>query len=97
MGGRYIAFFLTLYAFIAVIGFFGSDLASGESLDALPVLDEDIGLFGTIGYGFELVIYFLGLQGLVLFGIPNFIAGLIALVLDGILIYFLVRLVRGGG
>lgn len=97
MEGQYVAFYLIFISLIAVAGYFGADLSSGADISSLPVLDDSPGLFGTIGYGFEFVGYLLGFQGLTIFGIPSFIALLIAFVLDGLMVYVLIRLVRGGG
>ena len=97
MASGYVAFYLSFFAIIALLGFLGSDFASGEELSALPQLDESPGLFGTIGYGFEFIGYVIGLQGLVVLGLPIFISTLLALVLDGYMLYVIVRLVRGGG
>lgn len=94
---KILVFILTFMSLIAIAGFFGQDLATGEDLEALPVLDDDVGLFGTIGYGFEFVGYILLLQGFTVLGLPASIGFYIGLVLNGALLYVLIRLVRGGG
>lgn len=97
MASGYIATYLIILALVGAMGYFGADLASGEGLDALPTLDDDPGLFDTIGYGFEFLGYMFAFQGLKVFGIPTAISALISIVLNGYLMYVLIRLVRGGG
>lgn len=97
MEGQYIAFYLIFLALIGSLGFMGSDMATVEELETLPVLDDDVGIFGTIGYGFELIGYFLGFKGFTILGFPSYVSTSINIILNGILLYVIVRLARGGG
>lgn len=94
---KILAFVLILMGLIGILGYFGSDIASGNDLDVLPTLDEDVGLFGTIGYGFEFVGYLFGFQALRIFGVPAIFSTTIAIVINALLMYIIIRLIRGGG
>lgn len=93
----YIAFFLTMLGLVAIFGFFGQDIADVEDLDALPVLEEDGGFLDTLSYIWDFVGYLFGFRGFLVFGIPVFIANVITSVMYGVLIYVILRLIRGGG
>jgi len=94
---KILAFILVFMGLIGLLGFFGQDMASGNDLDALPVLDDDIGLFGTIGYGFEFVGYLFGFRAFVVFGFPVIVSNTISLIINAMLMYVVIRLIRGGG
>jgi hypothetical protein len=93
----YLAFFLT-------IAYLGSQISataigvSGADVSVVPTLDEDnLTILSYLAFGFNLIIYFLGLQGLAVIGIPAGIAAIIGVVLDIVMLYVIVRLARGGG
>jgi hypothetical protein len=97
MGGQYIAFFLLFMGLIAIMGFMGQDFATVADLDALPTIEEDGGFLDTLSYIWDFVIYLFSFRGFLIFGIPSFIANIITSVLYGVLIYVILRLIRGGG
>ena len=92
----YVMFYLVFFSFIAFLGSQGGAGLDGE-LGGLPVLDSDPGVFSFLGYGFDLVVYFLGLQGLTVLGLSAGVSALVGIVFDGTMLYVIVRLVRGGG
>lgn len=96
MGGNYIAWFLIFMGLIAMMGFLGQDLGDVEDLNTLPVLEEG-GFLDTLSYIWDFVTFLFGFRGLVIFGIPVFIANIITGVLYGVLTYVILRLIRGGG
>lgn len=94
---KILAFILVFMGLIAILGYFGQDLASGEELTELPILEEDTGIFGTIGYGFEFVGYLFGFRAFVVLGFPTIVSNAIAIVINALLMYVVIRLIRGGG
>lgn len=96
MGGNFIAFYLILLGLIATLGFLGGDLANVEDLGVLPTIEEG-GFLDTVSYIWDYVTYLFGFKGLQIFGIPIAISRLIATVLNGLLVYVILRLIRGGG
>ena len=84
-------------ALIGSLGFMGSDMATADELKELPELDKNPSIFSAIGYGWDLIVYFLSFKGFTVLGFPSFVSTSINIVLNGILLYVVVRLARGGG
>jgi len=100
---KFLIFYVTFFLTVAFIGGIVPDVYSigvggGEGISVLPELDESkLTIVSWIEFAFNWAIYFLGLQGLVILGIPAAIALLIGVLMDTIVIYIVVRLIRGGG
>lgn len=93
----YLAFFLTIAYIGGLIPSTGLGVTGGV-VGVLPELDQgNLTIISYLIFGFEWAIYFLGLQGLTLAGIPTAYAAILGIVFDVVLVYIVVRLVRGGG
>ena len=105
-----LGFLLFYVAFFGAVAFFSSQVASagvtagfGSSIDvsAVPSMASaaatvgGINLLTYIVFVADMLVYFFGLQGATLFGVPAAWAALVALPLDAGLVYSVVRLLRG--
>ena len=98
-GLGYLIFYFSIFAGVFLLGFYGADSISltGDFPD-VPEIDQDnLTIFSSLLFVFEIVIFFFFLQGLGLFGLPVVVSTLLALGLNTGLLYVLARLVRGGG
>lgn len=94
----YIVFYVTLYSIVALLGSFGAEgLNDDDTITAFPEIEEGGGFFDALAFPFQIVGYFLTLQGLTIFSISPFIAGILSTILTVPMIYVISRLVRGGG
>lgn len=97
----FIIFFIVFFSTIALFGNLGvNNISLSKEVTAIPNLDDygqDLNILDYLSFVFNIVGYFILLQGLTLLGISSGIAAIIALGFDIGLIYVIARLVRGGG
>ena len=98
---KFIAFYFAFFLSVSLLGALVPDGTLGIS-SPIPDPPSAAGL-GAIVPGAEILflltyfVYFFGLQGLTVVGIPVAIAGAISTFFNVILVYVTVRLIRGGG
>lgn len=95
----FIITYLVIFVGIGILSNLGiSDIGVSDDINAPPTLDdEDLTILSSLLFVFEVIIYYLGLQGLTIVGIPAIYSAGIAIIMNALLIYVLARLVRGGG
>lgn len=95
----FIIIYLTLLLGVGLVGQWGYDEVSlSDDLTPPPTLDQSNLTIATfLVFVFDFVVYWLGFQGLAIFGIPAIVAGTIAFLMDTLFLYVIVRLIRGGG
>lgn len=92
-----IAFFCGQIAAAGVASGFGlsANLGAVPSMTAAAASVGGVNLITYILFIVQMLIYFFGLQGLTVLGVPSAWAALVAVPLDAGLVYCVVRLLRG--
>ena len=95
----FIAFYITFFLGVALFASFGGDVVTGSGdVSQVPTLDQsNLTLLSSLLFVLEIVIFFLTLGGLTIFGISALITTSIAILFNILLIYIIAKLVRGGG
>lgn len=101
MGGTdaefgFVMFYVAFFTIIALMGSLGANTLGASGTLTAPVLPESVNPLLIIDFAVDLLVFFFGLGGLSVIGLPVLYSASLALILDVGLVYVLLRIARGG-
>ncbi len=90
----FIVFYLTFFSIITLVGASSGASVDGGDITNVPTFDG--GIIDAFLLPFQWIGYFIGLQGLTVFGISGIASTLLSLLFNVPMMYIVVGLARGG-